>query len=368
MAFNGNDQILIKVAVFGVTFSIIATLALAVLALDGGDYDYETIQGYRDDLIEFSGESMINQNPWVLTHVYTPWQISDGVDSTHLDADHWLYGEEITSDDYSGGLGESADIRLDAEHKSSVPITVGRDTYQYEYVDGYKWWSNPDNPFSIITRPIGEFFGGDIYTYDSLTATTFSFTGWRYVFDPTLPFAVDSNGDRTNATSSKDGSLSIVWYNYNDQEGISGGLQIYGGDVLLSTYSASDIVAGYNNTSTYATTYDFNFNGVMLTLSIRFDADVLANGMPLMQAFSAGHWTMAISSVSAGNFYDVQESATFASTAGSMIDTFVDIYTFNLPNIENGWAKTVMWMLVGLPMTLAMLCVTLRLVSAIKVF
>lgn len=364
---SGDDQILIKIAVFGVAFSIIATLGLAVLVLDGGDYDYESIQGYRDDLIEFSGEGMINQNPWVLEHVYTAWQISDGVTADHLDADNWLYGEEITSADYDGGLGESANIRLSAEaaHKSSVPITVSSSEYEYTYVDGYTWWGDPDNPFSIITRPIGEFFGGDIYTYDSVTATQFNHTGWRYVFNPTLPFGTATE-DNPDNVSSKDGSLSIVWYSYGSQEGISGGLQIYGGDVLLSTYSASDIVAGYNNTSAYATTYDFNFSGTMLTLSIRFDADVLAAGTPLMQAFSEGAWTMAISSVSAGNFFDIDNSASFASTAGSMIDTFVSVYTFDMPNVENGWAKTIMWLLVGLPMTLAMLCVTLRIVSSVR--
>lgn len=363
---SGDDQVLIKIAVFGVAFSIIATLGLAVLVLDGGDYDYDSIQGYRDDLIEFSGEGMINQSPWVLTHVYTSWRFSDGVNASHLDADNWLYGEEITG--YTGGLGESANIRLDPDNKSSVPITVSAGTYEYEFIDGYTWWGDPDNPFSIITRPIGEFFGGDVYTYDSLTATQFNHTGYRYVFDATLPFKVASADDPDADISVKDGSLSVVWYDYGGQEGISGGLQIYGGDVLLSSYSASDIVAGYNNTSTYATAYDFNFNGTMLTLSIRFDADVLANGTPLMQAFSAGAWTMAISSVSAGNFYDIEDSASFTSTAGSMIDTFVSIYTFDMPSVSSGWGKTVMWLLVGLPMTLAMLCVTLRIVTAVRLF
>lgn len=77
---------------------------------------------------------------------------------------------------------------------------------------------------------------------------------------------------------------------------------------------------------------------------------------------------MAISSLSAGNFYDIEESNSFASTAGSMISTFVDIYTFDLPNVENGWAKTIMWLLVGLPMTVAMLCVTMRIVSSVRIF
>lgn len=361
----GDDQTLIKIAVFGIAFSIISTVGLAVLVLDGGDYDYDSIQGYRDDLIEFSGESMINQSPWVLTHVYTPWVSSYGVEG-HMDDDSWLYGEEINSETFTGGIGESANIRLDPNQKSTVPITVSDTTYTYEYADGYKWWSDPDNFFTVVTEPIGTFFGADPLTYAEGDATVWNFTGYRYVFDPTLPFAAATDDNPTN-TSSKNGSLNIVWYNFGGQEGISGGLQIYGGDVLLSSYSASDIVADYNSTSTYATTYDFNFDGVMLTLSIRFDQDALESEVPLMQAFSQGLWTMAISSVSAGNFYDVEDGVSFSSTAGSMLQTFVDIYTFDLPNVENGWAKTIMWLMVGLPMTLAMLCVTLRVVSSVRV-
>lgn len=362
---TGDDSTLIKVAVFGVAFSIIATMGLAVLFLDGGQYDYDSIQGYRDDLIEFSGESMINQSPWVLEHVYTPWVPSYGVEG-HMDKDGWLYGEELDNTEFTGGLGQSANIRLDPAQKSTVPISVSSEKPTYTYEDGYKWWADPDNFFSVVTKPIGEFFGNDPLTYAEGTASIWNFSGLRYMFLPTLPFAVADEDNPTN-TSVKNGALNVVWYNYGGQEGISGGLQVYNGDVLLSSYSAADIVAGYNSTDAYATVYDFNFNGTIIKLSIRFDADVIAAGTPLMEAFTAGYWTMAISSTSAGNFYDVEDGVSFTSTAGSMIDTFVDIYTFDMPNVSNGWAKTVMWLLVGLPMTLAMLCVTLRLVSSIRV-
>ena len=354
MANEGNDQLLMRVAILGITFSIICTMGLTLMLDYGGDYDYDTIRGYRQDLIEFSGESMINQTPWVLTHVYTPWLPSDGIEG-HLDDDGWLYGEEIADYPY---LNQSANIKLDVNQKSTVPITVSEESPEYSFVDGLEWWA--DNPIDFITRPIGEFFRQDPYTYATGNAGIWNYTGERFVFDPTLPFS--------QGTSSKDGSLSIVWYAYNGQEGLSGGLQIYGGgDVLLASYSASDIVADYMATNAYATTYDFNFEGVPLTLSIRFDAEVIENGTPLMSAFSQGLWSMAISSVSAGNFLDVENSNSFAATAGGMVDTFVKIYTWDLPQISNPWAMTVIWLMVGLPMTIAMLCVTLRVMSSIPI-
>ena len=89
--------------------------------------------------------------------------------------------------------------------------------------------------------------------------------------------------------------------------------------------------------------------------------------MPLMQAWSLGYWTMAISSASAGNFFDIDSSTSFTVTAGNMIETFIQIYTFDLPSVDNTWMDLILWILVGLPMTLAMLCITLRLINGFRV-
>lgn len=364
MANEGNDQLLMRVAVVGITFSIICTMGLALMLDYGGDYDYDTISAYRNDLSQFTGKSMINETPWVLSHVYTPFTVTDSLDINHVDEDGWLYGQEITDYEY---IGDVANIKLNNAKKSSIPISVNPEKPSITFEDGFKWWA--DNPIDFITRPVGEFFGNDPYNYSSIDAASWDFTGWRYVFDPCLPFRDE------NTASSKDGALSLVWYSFNGNEGLSGGLQVYNGDVILASYSATDIVADYNNSSAYATTYDFNFEGVLLHLSIRFDPDVLnefSSGSdwyaPLMAAWSAGRWTMAISSVSAGNFLDVQDSNSFAATAGGMVDTFIKIYTWQMPEIQNPWAMTVIWLLVGLPMTIAMLCVTMRMVSAVRLF
>lgn len=361
MAAEGNDQLLTRVAVFGITFSIICTMGLSVMLFSGGDYDYDQISGYRSDLIEFSGESMINQTPWVLEHVYTPWVPADGVEN-HMDDYGWLYGTEVTSEDFTGGIGESANIRLDPNQFSSVPLSVSDEEPEYTFVDGYESWAT-----TPLIGPLFKFvalkLGVDPYTYDTGNAGVFNFTGYRYQFVPTLPYATDDEGHPLS--SSKDGALNIVWYRYNGQEGLSGGLQVYGGNVLLASYSATDIAAAYNPTSGYATTYDFDFNGVNLTLSIMFDQDVLEAGTPLLSAFSQGAWTMAISSLSAGNFLDVEDSISFTSTLGGAVDTFIKIYTWDLPQIDNQWAMLVIWLMVGLPMTIAMLCIALRVMSAI---
>lgn len=365
MASYGDDATLMKVAVFGIAMSIFCTLGIQIMLVEAsGDYDYDDIQAYKNDLIQFSGQTMINNSPWVLTHVYTPWDPATGV------ADHysegWMYGEDYgpaPEDDsrpaYPGYM-EAADIRLDPDQKSSVPLSYTREAIQEE--SELKWWAKIP-VVNVIGIALGQ---NPIATYQP-ALNNWNYTGYRYVFDPTLPFATEEN-----KPSAHDGSLSIVWYTYNGQEGLSGGLDIYGGrhaasndTIKLASYSAADIVADYNLGSPYATVYDFDFNGTHLNLSIRFDADAIESGMPLMQAWTEGKWSMAISSISAGNFLDIENSTAFSDTMGGMFNTFIKIFTFSLPEFNNPWAAMILWLMVGLPMTIALLCVTLRAVKII---
>ena len=355
MAAAGDDQILMKVAVFGIAMSLVCTVMVTLLFSENGngDYDYDAVSSARSELVSFSGETMLNESPWELVAVYTPWNSSLDA-STHTDADGWLYGESI---EYSQ-IGKHADISLDASQKSTRFITVDDETYSYEVYEGKKLlYTLP--AIGGVAQGIASAFGLDVYNHHTETASNWDYTGYRYVFDPMLPFSSE--------TSTVDGSLSLVWYDFNDQEGLSGGLDIYGGSVKLATYSAADIAADYNSSSGYATTYDFDFEGTHLTLSIKFDQSVIEAGMPLMQAWSLGYWTMAISSASAGNFFDIDSSTSFTVTAGNMIETFIQIYTFDLPSVDNTWMDLILWILVGLPMTLAMLCITLRLINGFRV-
>ena len=86
-----------------------------------------------------------------------------------------------------------------------------------------------------------------------------------------------------------------------------------------------------------------------------------------MEAWTNGSWSMAITSISVGNFLDIEGSNSYSTTAGSMIKTFIQIYTLSLPNIQNDWMNIILWLLVGLPMTLALALITLKALEAVKI-
>lgn len=376
MGYSGDSQVLIRIAVFGIAMSVVCTAMVAVMFASNadGDYDFESIQEYRDELSRFTGESMLNKTPWVLTGVYTPWLLEYGVTEDHM-ADGWLYGEAFTTPEQYPYIGKAEGVKLDPAHKSSRLIGVGDETYDYLVKTGLKWWAQHYDFETLLVGPVGwlahegiidlaDLLGIDKYVYDKRTVGTWDYTGYRYVFDPTLPFSADGGDGKTSA---KDGALSVVWYSYNGQEGLSGALDVYGGDVLLASYSATDIIAAYNDGSGHATRYEFDFQGAVLDLYVQFDEDVLQAGMPLLEAWSGGYWSMAISSTTVGNFLDVTGSTSYAVTGGGMVKTFIQIYTMSLPNIDNDWMNIVLWLLVGLPMTLALALITLRIMEAVKI-
>lgn len=341
------------------------------------DYDYDTINAYRSELVEFSGGQLVNDNPWVLNGVYTPFtpgSVPDEDIPSHIERDGgrttgWLYGQKITNYPY---LGQVADIKLDPTQKSNQLLTVGPEE-EYRYANGKEWWAG-GNSWGIDLSNIGRFFifmaqntPGEDYgvTYATETVNNWSYSGLRYTFDPVLPMSSEG--------SSKDGRLSLVWYQTAEDTGLSGALEVYADKdhehVKLGSISARDIINVFRSSEGYVQIFDFNFEGTHLNLTVRFDPTVYNTYATLQQAWDAGSWSIAVSSASAGNFFDVENSNAFNMTAGSMLDTFVQIYTFEYPHFDNSWVEFIMWVLVGLPMTLAMLLVTARLVGGIfKIF
>lgn len=376
---EGGEHTLIKIAIFCIAMSMISTVLVSVYASGSSDYDYDTISLYRSQLADFSGGQLVNDNPWVLRGVYTPFipgEVPESDIPNHIEDDNgqsigWLYGDKITNYPY---LNEVARIKLDPDQKSNQLLSVGSGT-EYRYASGKEWWAG-GNDFGIdlsgFARDIAHLFGtdpGEGYgvIYSTGTANNWNYTGYRYVFDPVLPFSSEA--------SSKDGRLSLVWYQTSTDTGLSGALEIYGSDksnnqIKLGSISASDIIDAFRTTTGYVQVFDFNFEGTHLNLTIQFDPTVYKTYNTLQAAWDAGYWSLAISSASAGNFFDVDNSNAFNTTAGSMLDTFIDIYTFQYPHFQNNsWAEYLLWMLVGLPMTLAMLFITMRLVGGVfKIF
>ena len=380
MADQGDAHTLIVIAIFCIAMSVMSTCLVSMFVSGSSDYDYDTINAYRSDLTSFSGGQLVNDTPWVLNGVYTPFtpgSIPDEDIPDHIERDGgrttgWLFGQKITNYPY---LGEVADIKLDKNQKSNQLLTVGNPT-EYEYRNGKSWW-NGGNEWGVtvldpsLVRWFSQTTGiGDIdenYGYETVSgaANNWNYTGYRYTFDPVLPFS--------SQASAKDGRLSLVWYQIPGDTGLSGALEIYADkdheQIKLGSISARDIINTFRSSEGYVQTFDFDFEGTHLNLTIRFDPTVYSSYSTLQQAWDDGAWAMAISSASAGNFFDVENSNAFNVTAGSMLDTFVQIYTFEYPHFDNSWMEFIMWILVGLPMTLGMLLITMRLVGGVfKIF
>lgn len=381
MAEDSGEKTLIKIAIFCIAMSIMTTCLVSLYVSGSSDYDYDTINAYKSELTTFSGGQLTNDNPWVLDGVYTPFvpsavaaeDIPDHIERDGGSNIGWLFGEKITTYQY---IGQVADIKLDPAQKSNQLLTVG-DPFNYEYRNGTSWWNGGNDAGITIINPnvvrwlsnvtgIGNI--DDNYGYETVSgsANNWSYSGYRYTFDPVLPF--------TSEGSTKDGRLSIVWYQIQNNSGISGALEIYGQSgheqIKLGSISSADIISTfYRSSEGYVHVFDFNFEGTHLDLTIRFDPTIYNTYSTLQDAWDAGAWSMAVSSVSAGNFFDVENSNAFNVTAGSMLDTFVQIYTFDYPHFNDGWTEVIMWLLVGLPMTLAMLFITMRLVGGVfKIF
>ena len=382
---QGDAHTLAVIAIFCIAMSVMTTCLFACFGNGTGDYDYDLINSYRADLVEFSGGQLTNDNPWVLSGVYTPFTpgtIPDDQIPNHIEDDNgksvgWLYGENITTYPY---INQSANIKLDPDQKSNQLLRQGA-AVSYEYRNGKSWWAGNNDLGLTIINPdavkyyaakyswTGLFDGIDSnYGYETVSGTVnnWNYSGYRYVFDPVLPF--------NDQASSKDGRLSIVWYKVENDSGISGALEIYGtrnGEVIkYGEVHTQDIISSFLSTAGYVQVFDFNFQGTHLNLTIRFDPTVYSMYSSLQQAWDAGAWSLAISSASAGNFFDVETSNAFNVTAGSMLDTFVQIYTFDYQHFEkDSWMEFIMWMLVGLPATLGMLFITIRLVGGVfKIF
>lgn len=376
-AEGGGERTLIKIAIFCIAMSVMTTCLVTVYMQGTSDYDYDTINAYRSELAEFSGGQLVNDNPWVLAGVYTPFTPGTVADSdipNHIENDNgqsvgWLYGSKITTYPY---LNKVAGIKLDPAQKSNQLLTVGNPT-DYEYQNGKSWWNGGNEWGVTFVSEIGLWLGQQItgdenWGYETVSghANNWNYTGYRYVFDPVLPF--------NNQGSAKDGRLSVVWYQIPNDTGLSGALEVYASSkdnnqIKLGSISAANIITAFRSTAGYVQVFDFNFEGTHLNLTIQFDPTVYNSYSTLQDAWDAGAWSMAISSASAGNFFDVENSNAFNVTAGSMLDTFIDIYTFDYPHFENSWVEFIMWMLVGLPMTLGMLFITMRLVGGVfKIF
>lgn len=315
-----------------------------------------------DDYYEFTGSSQghTKEAVWVLTGIYTPYA---GGNYGYTD-DGWLYGSRVqyntpeqyenspqsfkvyrddnglyryyydTADyDKDKGTGHKGSFRIATEedHQNNSNIAVGSDIKQSTLGDLYTHVvfdrSQMSNIFFSPQAKYGEngklydnSIGGDHFYYE--------YTGYRYAFQPTSDsWTSDGDGNKIQITATTT-SLSLIWYQYYTQTGISGQLVLSGSDSGVAYINGDQIVRAFDSTTNTAR-FAMTFNGgVEMGIYVKIDPyATMTLQKTVKEAYDEGYWSIMVTSLSTDpNAY---VGTDFSLDINKIFMTLVDIMTFN---------------------------------------
>lgn len=311
-----------------------------------------TVQELNSQFTDFTGSSPSSESVWALTGIYTPYGVdADGnVSGTWgYTEDGWLYGQRIVNylpSQYSSNpAGWSASYNEDSRtyYYGQTSTTVN----QHEQGDLYTSVVMDVNKQSnIFFTSSGRVEDGDFFYYE--------FDGYRYSFQPVVEsVTVDADGNQIGVVPNTT-SLSLIWYNYYGNDGISGQLILSGEDRSVAYLTGTQIVSAFDS-DTNTSRFVMTFNGVEMYIYIRIDPTYTSSGMSVEECYNNGFWSIMVSSksVDVGSL----NSASYEFNIYNIFQTMLDVFTFNTDDYGlSGFAGTVASMVVTVPMFVGLLC------------
>lgn len=352
---GGEDSLQVGLAVFCIVVSLVVT-AMVPMLVPEYDADGDLLADTREKMENFTGESMISYSPWTLTDVRTPFSANE--QENVISEYGWVYGSISTSYVLDGKqyVGEQI-IRMDPTQKSFRLLEQGEEQSGWGSENHWYFADNwAGDAIYAVASGIGGLFGWNVERThpEIMNGSAFNFDGLLYHFDPT--YRISTEGSSATKLNSDMASLNVIWYDTGNDSGISSGLVLQSNksNAIIANYSSTDIINTANTNSKYASKYLLNFDGVQVYMYIMFDTAVLTSGMSLIDAWNLGQWTIAFSSPSADGLMDIFNSNDLSSSMGNLLDTYLSIFTFNMPNCPGEW-NLVLWITCVLPMEVAMI-------------
>lgn len=287
------------------------------------DTDGETVPKQLDNLLDgynrFTGSYPTNEEVWALTGIYTPVGIDATGNSSATYAytpDHWIYGARIIDYPPSQFTGNSA---------YQVSYDKGFYFYSGNTLDGHKQGDlytsvamDVNQKSDIFFTPSGKRVSGENWYYE--------YTGYRYAFQPIADYIYkDTNGDLQKTTASNT-SLSLIWYDYYGNSGISGQLVLSGSDSGVAYLTSQEIVGAFNSANNLAK-FKMTFNGNDMNVYIKIKNEYTSTGYSVAECFDLGYWEIMITSVSTN--IQTYISTDYSMNIYSIWETFLDLFTFN---------------------------------------
>lgn len=283
-----------------------------------------TAPEYIDDILDgyskFTGTFPTNEEVWALTGMYTPVGVdANGNPSSNYayTEDNWIYGARLGSYTPSQFTGSSA-------------YTVGYDNGFYFYsgntLDGHKAGDlytsvamDVNQKSDIFFTPAGKHESGSQWYYE--------YSGLRYSFQPLSDYMYkNQDGDLLKTTASNT-SLSLIWYDYYGNSGISGQLVLSGSDSGVAYLTSSEIVSAFNSANNLAK-FNMRFNGNDMNVYIKIKNEYTSAGYSVAECFDMGFWEIMITSISTS--ISTYISTDYSVNVYNIWQTFIDILTFNM--------------------------------------
>lgn len=285
-----------------------------------GETAPDNLDNVLDGYNKFTGTYPTNEEVWALTGIYTPVGIDANGNASANYAytpDHWIYGARVGTYQPSQFTGSSV-------------YAVGYDNGFYYYtgntLDGHTSGDlytsvamDVNQKSDIFFTPSGKRVSGENWYYE--------YTGLRYSFQPLSDFLYkNSDGDIMKTTASNT-SLSLIWYDWAGNQGISGQLVLSGSDSGVAYLTSSEIVSAFNSANNMAK-FRMTFNGNDMNVYIKIKNEYTSLGYSIAECFDYGYWEIMITSIS--TTIQTYISTDYSMNVYNIWDTFVDLFTFNM--------------------------------------
>lgn len=320
---GGDSAFTMKALLFGMVIMLLMPMMVGIFApghLGNVDTD-EVLTGYE----EMTGQTASPKTSvWVLTGIYLPYSGGDyGVTD-----DHWVYGSEVKSYSPTQYRSTSQDYRVDKDANGVFRYAADSQDYDADKGTGHAKGDLYTSVNFDVSQKSSIFFSESTRT-EMGDGFFFSYDGYRLAFQPIASYnALTQDGEKVPVIPTTT-SLSLIWYQYLSQSGVSGNLVLSGNQSGVSYLNAAQILSAYTP-ETFSSTFKMVFNGISMDITIRLDPAYLSNGYSAEECYNNGWWSILVSSQSADP--DAYVGTDFAFNPVRLLSIMVDLFTFNYDN------------------------------------
>lgn len=368
---GGSPEFSFKFMIFSLAILLLLPMFLMIYAPAAyvGVSEDEVLDGYQ----RMTGQAADTKvSVWPLTGIYTPFTggfVEDGQTITYgYTDDGWLYGTSVQQ--YTPSQYRSTAQQYTVYKADDGVFRYWSDSADYneQYGTGHKGRVvedgkvvYPGDLYSEVTFDIEQksdiFFVESTRTEDNAGHFKYDYSGYRMAFQPISNYtAMDADGNEVPVVATTT-SLSLVWYQYLSQSGVTGQLVLSGSNGGIAYLNAAQILSAFNG-STNTARFSMVFNGVEMGIFIKIDPMATSSGLTVEQAYNAGLWSIMVTSLSVDS--SAYTGTDYANNPMALFDTMIDLLTFNMDDYSmSSWLATLCSILFVAPLYVGLISLCL---------